>query len=69
MSKLEPKKAAIFSPTTGSCPIGEITGNNNMDQSKIPVLSCEGACKVAMAPIDFKILRLYSQHLCGSPAR
>jgi uncharacterized metal-binding protein len=44
MSKLEPKKAAIFSPTTGSCPIGEITGNNNIDQSKIPVISCEGAC-------------------------
>jgi uncharacterized metal-binding protein len=44
MRCVEPKKAAIFSPTTGSCPIGEITGKNNMSQSKIPVLSCEGAC-------------------------
>jgi len=30
--------------TTGRCPIGETVGLHNMAQSKIPVLSCEGAC-------------------------
>ena len=30
--------------TTNSCPIGEITGEKNINQGKIPVLSCEGAC-------------------------
>ncbi|MGB5616483.1 MAG: putative zinc-binding protein [Desulfobacterales bacterium] len=44
MSRVDQKKAVIFNPTTGSCPIGEITGKKNMCQSKIPVLSCEGAC-------------------------
>jgi uncharacterized metal-binding protein len=44
MGSLEPKKAAIFNLTTGSCPIGEITGKKYMSESKIPVLSCEGAC-------------------------
>jgi uncharacterized metal-binding protein len=33
-----------FTPTTNSCPIGEITGKKNTSQAKIPVLSCEGAC-------------------------
>ena len=30
--------------TTDICPVGEITGRKNMNQAKIPVLSCEGAC-------------------------
>jgi uncharacterized metal-binding protein len=30
--------------TTCRCPIGETTGKRCMEQSKIPVLSCEGAC-------------------------
>ena len=30
--------------TTGRCPIGETIGKRSMEQSKIPVLSCEGAC-------------------------
>lgn len=30
--------------TKGICPIGEKTAQLNMDQGKIPVLSCEGAC-------------------------
>jgi uncharacterized metal-binding protein len=30
--------------TKGKCPIGEIVGHRGMEQSKIPVLSCEGAC-------------------------
>jgi len=30
--------------TKGKCPIGETVGQENMDQGKIPVFSCEGAC-------------------------
>jgi len=30
--------------TTRRCPIGEAIGKRNTEQSKIPVLSCEGAC-------------------------
>ena len=30
--------------TAGRCPVGETIGKRNMEQSKIPVLSCEGAC-------------------------
>jgi len=30
--------------TSGVCPIGESTGKKNIAASKIPVLSCEGAC-------------------------
>jgi uncharacterized metal-binding protein len=30
--------------TKGKCPIGEIVGRRGMEQGKIPVLSCEGAC-------------------------
>ncbi len=30
--------------TQGRCPIGETVGRENMDQGKIPVFSCEGAC-------------------------
>lgn len=30
--------------TTFHCPVGETTGRRAMEQSKIPVLSCEGAC-------------------------
>ncbi len=30
--------------TSAVCPIGEATGKTNMAKSKIPVLSCEGAC-------------------------
>jgi len=33
-----------ISKTNGHCPIGEITGDNNIAKSKIPVISCEGAC-------------------------
>ena len=44
MSKIDHKSAAIFDTTDRHCPIGEITGRKNMATSKIPVLSCEGAC-------------------------
>ena len=30
--------------TEGNCPIGETVGNQNLNEGKIPVLSCEGAC-------------------------
>ena len=30
--------------TTHQCPIGEIVGNKNQAEEKIPVFSCEGAC-------------------------
>ena len=30
--------------TTHKCPIGEIVGNKNQAEGKIPVFSCEGAC-------------------------
>jgi uncharacterized metal-binding protein len=30
--------------TKNRCPIGEMVGNRNMAEGKIPVLSCEGAC-------------------------
>jgi uncharacterized metal-binding protein len=33
-----------FDVTTGTCPIGERIGKQNLEQGKIPVLSCEGAC-------------------------
>ena len=36
--------AIEISKTDGTCPIGEITGKSNIADSKIPVLSCEGAC-------------------------
>ena len=30
--------------TRGRCPIGETVGQRSIEQAKIPVLSCEGAC-------------------------
>jgi len=30
--------------TEGTCPIGEKVGQRNLEEGKIPVLSCEGAC-------------------------
>jgi uncharacterized metal-binding protein len=32
------------SKTDGKCPIGEKVGSRNLEEGKIPVLSCEGAC-------------------------
>jgi hypothetical protein len=32
------------SKTNGNCPIGEKVGNRSLEEGKIPVLSCEGAC-------------------------
>ncbi len=33
-----------ISKTEGTCPIGEKVGIRNMEEGKIPVLSCEGGC-------------------------
>ena len=44
MSNLDQKMIVKVDTTKGSCPIGEITGKKNISESKIPVLSCEGAC-------------------------
>lgn len=38
------KKIVEINTTKAVCPIGEITGKKNISASKIPVLSCEGAC-------------------------
>jgi len=37
-------KTIQMNTTKAVCPIGEITGKKNISASKIPVLSCEGAC-------------------------
>jgi len=44
MSIVDPKKSIQLNTTNAICPIGEITGKINISESKIPVLSCEGAC-------------------------
>ncbi len=33
-----------ISKTGGTCPIGEKVGRRNLEEEKIPVLSCEGGC-------------------------
>jgi uncharacterized metal-binding protein len=38
------KKTVSFNTTNNRCPIGEIIGKKNINESNIPVLSCEGAC-------------------------
>ena len=38
------KKTVTFNTTNNSCPIEEIVGKKNINESNIPVLSCEGAC-------------------------
>jgi hypothetical protein len=32
------------SKTGKTCPTGEIVGSRNLEEGKIPVMSCEGAC-------------------------
>jgi len=44
MSSADSKNAVQLNMTNAFCPIGEITGKKNIRESKIPVLSCEGAC-------------------------
>lgn len=40
----DPKRNIQVNTTNAVCPIGETTGKRNISESKIPVLSCEGAC-------------------------
>jgi uncharacterized metal-binding protein len=44
MSNEEQKATIKFNTMNHRCPIGETTGQKNISESKIPVLSCEGAC-------------------------
>lgn len=44
MSCKDAKETVRMTTTKAVCPIGEITGRKNIRESKIPVLSCEGAC-------------------------
>ena len=44
MISLDQKMTVKIDATEGICPIGETTGKKNIRESKIPVLSCEGAC-------------------------
>jgi hypothetical protein len=44
MSNSDQKMIVEVNTTKASCPIGETIGKRNISQSKIPVLSCEGAC-------------------------
>ena len=44
MSCQDPKQNISMNTTNAVCPIGEATGKKNICESKIPVLSCEGAC-------------------------
>ena len=44
MGSVDPKKTIQLNTTNAMCPIGEITGKKNISESKIPALSCEGAC-------------------------
>ncbi|UCH23356.1 MAG: hypothetical protein JSU83_09200, partial [Deltaproteobacteria bacterium] len=44
MKTVDQKMTIKVDTTEAGCPIGEITGKKNTSESKIPVLSCEGAC-------------------------
>ena len=44
MSCINPMQAVQFDQTNAICPVGGMTGRKNVRESKIPVLSCEGAC-------------------------
>jgi uncharacterized metal-binding protein len=44
MTKSVPGFKLRIEGTAGKCPIGEITGAQNMKEQTIPVMSCEGAC-------------------------
>ncbi len=44
MNKNKQNFNVTVNATDGVCPIGEVTGKNNIETARIPVLSCEGAC-------------------------
>jgi len=61
MSNLDQKMIVNVDATNSICPIGEITGKKNISESKIPVISCEGAC------IRGEIARLAANNLSKEP--
>ena len=61
MSSIVQKKTVTFNTTGRICPIGEITGKKNIIESKIPVISCEGAC------IRGEIARLAANNVSKEP--
>lgn len=44
MSREQSSFSLTVKSTRGTCPIGETVGGQNMEDGKIPVFSCEGAC-------------------------
>lgn len=42
--KLDQNFSLMVTGTENRCPIGETIGRQNLNEGKIPVLSCEGAC-------------------------
>lgn len=44
MSNVRDSFSLTVEATSGSCPIGESVGKQNMEEGKIPIFSCEGAC-------------------------
>lgn len=44
MSEAKDRVTVEISRTGGVCPAGEKVGRRNLEEGKIPVLSCEGAC-------------------------
>lgn len=44
MNESERSFSLLVENTEKRCPIGETIGEKNVDEGKIPVLSCEGAC-------------------------
>lgn len=44
MKKSNDVFAVEISKTERTCPVGEQVGSRNLEEGKIPVLSCEGAC-------------------------
>ncbi|MCK9197113.1 MAG: putative zinc-binding protein [Syntrophales bacterium] len=44
MTKSKAKISIVVDEPKGFCPIGERVGNQNKNERKIPVISCEGAC-------------------------
>jgi hypothetical protein len=44
MNKSNNRLRIEISKTDKTCPVGEMVGNKNLEEGKIPVLSCEGGC-------------------------
>ncbi len=44
MNEADTKFTIEVEDTKNRCPVGETTGNRNIAEGKVPVLSCEGAC-------------------------